>query len=117
MVYTLNELVGELLTNLQTCVVSGFLLVVTCVDTFVDTLDELVDVYGINNLSLLYSLTDILRLYETNGVAHGVYIVLHVCLGCRVAARSERCGCNSQRGYKCKFFHLVYLFCCFLLFC
>ena len=69
MVDALDELCGDLLTDLQTHDVGSALFVVACIGTFVDTFYKLIHVGCVDDLALLDGLTHVLRLCETDGIA------------------------------------------------
>ena len=91
----LDELCGDLLTDLQTHDIGGALLVVAGVGTFVDTFHKLIHVGCVDNLTLLDGLTHVLRLCETDGVAQRVDVGLEVGFGSGIAASGE---CGSGDG-------------------
>ena len=70
MVDTLYHLVGNLLTNLNTGIVSGLLLVVTSIGTFVQTLDELTHVGSVHTKTVNEIFLQTLSLGHTNSIAH-----------------------------------------------
>ena len=74
MVDTLHHTVGNLLTNLNTCIVSSLLLVVASVGTLVQTLNKLSHVGGINFQITYEILLQALCLCHTDGIAQGVDI-------------------------------------------
>ncbi|CUQ14261.1 Uncharacterised protein [Segatella copri] len=98
MVDTLNHLVRDLLTNLNTCVVSSLLLVVTSVGTIVKTLDEIIHVSSINAHALYHKLLQTLSLRHTHSIAHSIYISLEICLRSRIATTYECCSSTSHEG-------------------
>ena len=82
MIDTFYHLIGNLLANLDTGIVSSLALVVACIGTVAKTLEELVHVSGVNAHTAYQEILQTLRLSHTHGVTHGVYIGSQVSLGC-----------------------------------
>ena len=86
MVDALDHTVGNLLTDLNTGIVGGLLLVVTSVGTLVQTLDEIIHIGSIHVEATYQIILQTLSLSHTDGVTHGVNIILQTRSGSRVAA-------------------------------
>ena len=76
MVDTLHHTIRDLLTNLDTSIVSSLLLVVASIGTLVETLDKVVDVSGVNIETAYEILLQTLSLSHTDGVTQSVDITL-----------------------------------------
>ena len=100
MVDALHHLVGNLLTNLDTCIVGGFLLVVAGIGTLVQSLEEFIHVGGIHTEVSHQIIFQTLCLCHTDGIAQCVNIVLQVGLRGRVATRNEYSSYHGCHGYK-----------------
>ena len=90
----LNHLLANLLTDVQTKIVSGLLLVVTGIGAFVQSLDELVHVGGINTHAyhVFFQTTSAVH---TESIRESVNVTLEVSLWGAVTA-----GCNDgSDGY------------------
>ena len=97
---TLDHTGRDLLTNLDTGIVGGLLLVVASVGTLVQTLDELTHIGCVNTQTTYKVFLQTLSLCQTNGITHGINIALQACLRSRIATTGKCCGCNSHNGYK-----------------
>ena len=89
MIDTLNHHASNLLANLYTGIVSGFLLVITRIDTVVQTTDKFVYISGIHAQAHHDVIPQTLRLGQTERIAHRINVGLQVCLGSRIATTHE----------------------------
>ena len=98
-----------LLANLHTGIVGCGLLVIAGAGTVVQALYKLVDIGRVHTHALYQVLLQALCLCHTNGIAQGVYIILHVGLGSAVSAGRHQ-GCQSGSKDKTKLLHCNFLF-------
>ena len=92
----LNHLLTDLLANLQACIVSSLLLVVASICSFVQTLDELVDVGCVDVHAHCQVLLEALSLCDTECIAQCVKVTLKVSFGSAICAATHDCShCNG----------------------
>ena len=85
MVNSLHHTVRNLLTNLDTCIISSLLLIVTSIDTFVQTLDELIHISGINSQASYEIVFQTLSLSHTDSITHCIDVTLQASLRSAIA--------------------------------